>query len=268
MPGLGGPGGAADHPPAGVAGPAPLPAPFAGTAAARGCWSAERKGGWRCGPGRARPLVGEGPRLGSWEESVRYFQERPRGYALASGGLQRISAAIIRRCRSGRCRPRWPGTACCRACSTWRGGHGPARVCTRSGSARRSRSSSSWARPAGAGRRRHAAAGGGTGGSFFDRPAPERPPRIGGGPRASIRRMNSTPPSERRPQRIAVLPGDGIGQGRDRRGGQGPRSRRRGLGASRWSWSISTGAPTATWRPARPSRRGRSTISATTTRPS
>ena len=37
-------------------------------------------------------LVGEGPRLGSWEESVRYFQERPRGYALASGELQRISA--------------------------------------------------------------------------------------------------------------------------------------------------------------------------------
>src|SRR6478609_4577440 len=38
------------------------------------------------------PAVGEGPRLGSWEESVRYFQERPRGYALASGELQRISS--------------------------------------------------------------------------------------------------------------------------------------------------------------------------------
>ena len=56
-------------------------------------WSAERNKGRlevRAWPGS--PLVGEGPRLGSWEESVRYFQERPRGYALASGRLQRISA--------------------------------------------------------------------------------------------------------------------------------------------------------------------------------
>ena len=56
-------------------------------------WSAERHKGRlevRAWPGS--PLVGEGPRLGSWEESVRYFQERPRGYALASGRLQRISA--------------------------------------------------------------------------------------------------------------------------------------------------------------------------------
>src|SRR3954470_24124988 len=34
----------------------------------------------------------------------------------------------------------------------------------------------------------------------------------GAGPRASIRRMNPPPPSERRPQRIAVLPGDGSGK--------------------------------------------------------
>jgi hypothetical protein len=38
------------------------------------------------------PMLGEGPRLGSWESAVRYFQERPRGYALASGALHRISA--------------------------------------------------------------------------------------------------------------------------------------------------------------------------------
>ena len=37
-------------------------------------------------------MVGEGPRLGSWEDAVRYFQERPRGYALASGELHRISS--------------------------------------------------------------------------------------------------------------------------------------------------------------------------------
>jgi len=42
---------------------------------------------WQDSPG-----VGEGPRLGSWEASVRYFQDRPRGYALASGTLHKISA--------------------------------------------------------------------------------------------------------------------------------------------------------------------------------
>src|SRR3954462_5077042 len=52
-------------------------------------WSALRGAG---GAASAAPAVGEGPRLGSWEESVRYFQERPRGYALASGELQRISS--------------------------------------------------------------------------------------------------------------------------------------------------------------------------------
>ncbi|HEX4495981.1 MAG TPA: DUF2071 domain-containing protein [Thermoanaerobaculia bacterium] len=54
-------------------------------------WRAERKGRLAVRAWPDSPLVGEGPRLGSWEESVRYFQERPRGYALASGELQRIS---------------------------------------------------------------------------------------------------------------------------------------------------------------------------------
>ena len=176
------------------------------------------RGRWRCGPGRTRPAVGEGPRLGSWEESVRYFQERPRGYALASGSLQRISAqhpAV----------PIWPLRAEVRgdgllprlldlpAGTPWPGLH------------------SAWLCPeipfvfelgsgaAGAGRRRrHAAAGGGTGGELplaAGRPAAAgaaSPLPSGGGPRASIRCMNPTPPSERRPQRIAVLPGDGSGK--------------------------------------------------------
>lgn len=55
-------------------------------------WSAERRGKLEVRAWMDSPAVGEGPRLGSWEESVRYFQERPRGYALASGELQRISS--------------------------------------------------------------------------------------------------------------------------------------------------------------------------------
>lgn len=55
-------------------------------------WRAERKGrlvevrAWQ-----SSPMLGEGPRLGTWEQAVRYFEERPRGYALASGVLRRIA---------------------------------------------------------------------------------------------------------------------------------------------------------------------------------
>lgn len=41
----------------------------------------------------ARPgggLPGEGPSLGSWEQTVRFFRERPRGYVETAGGLHRI----------------------------------------------------------------------------------------------------------------------------------------------------------------------------------
>jgi hypothetical protein len=55
-------------------------------------WRAERKGSLQVTAWPGSPLVGEGPRLGSWEESVRYFQDRPRGYASVSGELQKISA--------------------------------------------------------------------------------------------------------------------------------------------------------------------------------
>lgn len=56
--------------------------------------------GWRwdvhCGGGLSvaahtgSPGVGAGPRLGSWEASVAYFRERPRGYVQGSSGLRRI----------------------------------------------------------------------------------------------------------------------------------------------------------------------------------
>jgi hypothetical protein len=38
------------------------------------------------------PAVGEGPRLGGWDQVVRYFEERPHGYAEATGTLQRVEA--------------------------------------------------------------------------------------------------------------------------------------------------------------------------------
>jgi hypothetical protein len=55
-------------------------------------WQAERHGKLEVRAWQGSPAVGEGPRLGSWNDAVRYFQDRPRGYALASGELHRISA--------------------------------------------------------------------------------------------------------------------------------------------------------------------------------
>jgi hypothetical protein len=39
------------------------------------------------------PLVGHGPRLGSWEQTVEYFQERPRGYLPDGGELHRVETS-------------------------------------------------------------------------------------------------------------------------------------------------------------------------------
>jgi hypothetical protein len=38
------------------------------------------------------PQVGYGPRVGSWEQTVEYFQERPRGYLPDGGELRKIDA--------------------------------------------------------------------------------------------------------------------------------------------------------------------------------
>src|SRR6185295_16606074 len=55
-------------------------------------WQAERHGKLEVRAWPHSPVLGEGPRLGAWEDAVRYFQDRPRGYAMASGVLQRIAA--------------------------------------------------------------------------------------------------------------------------------------------------------------------------------
>ncbi|HVR97668.1 MAG TPA: DUF2071 domain-containing protein [Thermoanaerobaculia bacterium] len=55
-------------------------------------WRAKRGGMLEVRAWQGSPLVGEGPRIGSWEETVRYIQERTRGYAEGSGTLHRIDA--------------------------------------------------------------------------------------------------------------------------------------------------------------------------------
>jgi hypothetical protein len=53
---------------------------------------------WRAVRGRrfavsakpASPQIGDGPQLGSWERTVRYVHDRPRGYTLYPDGLRRM----------------------------------------------------------------------------------------------------------------------------------------------------------------------------------
>jgi hypothetical protein len=56
-------------------------------------WRAKRRGSLEVRAWQGSPLVGEGPRIGSWEETVHYIQERTRGYAEGSGTLHRIDAS-------------------------------------------------------------------------------------------------------------------------------------------------------------------------------
>ena len=56
-------------------------------------WSAARGRRFEVSARPASPEVGAGPRLGSWERTVRYFQERPRGYTLFPDGLRRMEVS-------------------------------------------------------------------------------------------------------------------------------------------------------------------------------
>jgi hypothetical protein len=55
-------------------------------------WRVERSGALEVRARLDSPAVGEGPRLGGWDQVVRYFEERPHGYAEATGTLQRVEA--------------------------------------------------------------------------------------------------------------------------------------------------------------------------------
>lgn len=65
-------------------------------------WRAERGGALEVEARLGSPMVGEGPLLGGWEQVVRYFEERPRGYAEGPGALHRIEA------RQPQAAPPWP----------------------------------------------------------------------------------------------------------------------------------------------------------------
>ncbi len=55
-------------------------------------WRVERGGALEVRAWPQAPQVGEGPRLGSWEQTVRYFHDRPRGYAVGSGAVHRVES--------------------------------------------------------------------------------------------------------------------------------------------------------------------------------
>jgi hypothetical protein len=55
-------------------------------------WRVERGGCLEVQAWPDSPRVGEGPRIGNWEQTVRYFTERPSGYTEGGGTLHRIDA--------------------------------------------------------------------------------------------------------------------------------------------------------------------------------
>ena len=70
-----------------------FPRPSREAGAGSWSWRAERGGTLTVRAWVHSPAFGEGPRLGSWDETVRYFQERPRGYAVQGGALHRVEAS-------------------------------------------------------------------------------------------------------------------------------------------------------------------------------
>jgi uncharacterized protein YqjF (DUF2071 family) len=55
-------------------------------------WKVRRGGSLEIRAWQDSPYIGEGPRIGTWEQTVRYFYERPRGYAESGGVLHRVDA--------------------------------------------------------------------------------------------------------------------------------------------------------------------------------
>lgn len=62
----------------------------AATAAGERRWRVRGAGGLEVSVRPGGPELGEGPNLGRWEETVAYFQQRPRGYAVAGGRLRQV----------------------------------------------------------------------------------------------------------------------------------------------------------------------------------
>jgi uncharacterized protein YqjF (DUF2071 family) len=67
-----------------------FPRPSQEVGAEEWSWRVERGGALTVRARVHSPEVGEGPRIGTWEDTVRFFQERPRGYAVQDGRLRRV----------------------------------------------------------------------------------------------------------------------------------------------------------------------------------
>ncbi len=70
-----------------------FPHPSEDLEVARWSWSVGGSGGLAVAAERGAPRPGPGPRFSSWDETVRYFRERRRGYAEVGGGLRRIETS-------------------------------------------------------------------------------------------------------------------------------------------------------------------------------
>lgn len=70
-----------------------FPRPSRDLETARWTWTMGGSGGLVVTAERGAPPPGPGPRFSSWEETVRYFRERRRGYAEVGGGLRRIETS-------------------------------------------------------------------------------------------------------------------------------------------------------------------------------
>ncbi|RMH20724.1 MAG: hypothetical protein D6696_07580 [Acidobacteria bacterium] len=70
-----------------------LPPPSAGKPAGRWRWSIRRRGAVQIEAELKSPVVGPGPKLGSWEETVAHFRQRPRGYVQRAAGVQAVTTA-------------------------------------------------------------------------------------------------------------------------------------------------------------------------------
>lgn len=56
-------------------------------------WQVVRQVALRLSASKAPPEIGEGPMLGSWDETVGFFRQRSRGYVLSSGGLHPVETS-------------------------------------------------------------------------------------------------------------------------------------------------------------------------------
>jgi hypothetical protein len=70
-----------------------FPRPSRQTGADSWSWRVERGAALTVRARVHSPTFGEGPRIGSWDETVRYIQDRPRGYAVQRGALHRVDAS-------------------------------------------------------------------------------------------------------------------------------------------------------------------------------